>query len=436
MSPLLLRHYRAERLLRQEFDKLRSQVLGAVRGRLRSRGVQLDDTDLEACYAIAWQGLYAAVLEGQEVANPAGWLVLVSFRRAIDEHRSRLHEDRGGLAGDTIAGAEVAEVDMAREVDDRDRLRHLFEGLKGRLSVRECQAASLCYLQGLSRSEAAAQMGISDARLRKLMEGEGREAPGVAGKFGELLDTIRAERWCEQQSSLMRALAFGILDPDGERYRLAQMHRRECPACRAYVRSLRGLAAVLPPVVLPQGLGGAAAGVAGGMSAGALSASGAAGVGGAAGSGWLLAGGPVGAKLAVGCLLALGFGAGCVALTQEHNHDSRGAHRRGPGVARHLGHTALAPGDGSPATLEPGASGGVGSASGRSPAATASALSAQRARREFGPERTPASVHSTASPPPTAKRASVSKSSLRTSSALRTGSSRAAQAAGREFGAG
>src|SRR4029077_10912609 len=36
---------------------------------------------------------------------------------------------------------------------------------------------------------------------------------------------------------------------------------------------------------------------------------------GAAGGGWLLAGGGVGAKLAVGCLVAVSVGAGCVALT-------------------------------------------------------------------------------------------------------------------------
>ena len=36
----------------------------------------------------------------------------------------------------------------------------------------------------------------------------------------------------------MRGLALGVLDPRGERYRLAQAHRDRCPACRAYVRSL------------------------------------------------------------------------------------------------------------------------------------------------------------------------------------------------------
>ena len=95
MSPLSLRRYRAERLLRRDFEALRASVLANVRGRLRASGVSLDRGDLDACYAQAWQGLYTAVLEGQEIANPAGWLVLVTFRRAIEEHRARARAHRG-----------------------------------------------------------------------------------------------------------------------------------------------------------------------------------------------------------------------------------------------------------------------------------------------------------------------------------------------------
>jgi DNA-directed RNA polymerase specialized sigma24 family protein len=347
MSPSTLRRYRAERRLRQDFEGLRSEVVATVRGRLRARGVSVDESDLEACYAQAWQGLYAAMVAGETIAHPAGWLTVVTLRRALDEHRTRRASAERTRANDVAAAAAAAERDFASELDDRGRLRHLFEGLRGRLSARECEAAALCYLQGCSRAEAAARMGISETRMRKLMEGPGGGRPGVAGKVGELLETIRAGGWCEQQASTMRGLAFGVLDPAGERYRLALAHQRECPACRTYILSLRGLAATLPPLALPWGLGaGAAAGAGAGagagvhasaagagapagvaapagtaagsaVGAGGLSASGAAGVGGAAGGaaggGWLLAGGSVGAKLAVGCLLALSVG--CVALT-------------------------------------------------------------------------------------------------------------------------
>ncbi len=250
--------------------------------------------------------------------------------------------------------------------------------------------------------------------MRKLMDGQGAGRPGVAGKVGELAETIREGSWCEGQGSLMRGLAYGILDPGGERYRLALLHRSECPACRAYVASLRGLAAVLPPVLLPWGLGagalvragaaahagaglgaGAGAGVQAGAGAqsgvgvgGALSAPGAAGVGGAAGGSWLLAGGPVGGKLAVGCLLALGVGAGCVALTDGLDRPRAAAHRHD------FAHASRARAYGAPGDLQAGGRPTEGVPGARShaaatsqPLSTAGLTPAGRAVREFGPER-------------------------------------------------
>ena len=86
-----MRRYRADRLLRREFEGMRARVLAGVRARLQMAGVTLDPADLEACYSQAWHGLYATMLEGRtEVANPEGWLALVTYRRAIDEHRARL----------------------------------------------------------------------------------------------------------------------------------------------------------------------------------------------------------------------------------------------------------------------------------------------------------------------------------------------------------
>jgi DNA-directed RNA polymerase specialized sigma24 family protein len=248
-EPSALRRYRAERLLRKGFPELRSKVLAVVGSRLRAKGVSLDRSDLEACYAQAWQGLYATILAGEQVESPTAWLVLATFRRAIDESRSAARVAARAEAA-RAAGMVTVGGDLAGELDDRTRLREVFEAMRSRLTARECEAASLCYLQGLSRSEAAARMGMSDARMRKLMEGPGAGSPGVAGKLGELLATIQAGEWCEQQSSLMRAYAFGILDPEGERHALAVAHTRDCPSCRAHVAALRGLASVLPPLPL------------------------------------------------------------------------------------------------------------------------------------------------------------------------------------------
>src|SRR6185312_7575413 len=161
MTPLDLRRYRAERLLRKDFAGLRAKVLAVVGSQLRGKGIELDRVDLEACYAQAWHGLYATLLDGEAVDNPSAWLVLVTFRRAIDEHRAKgragvgEREDRRSYPREPDALAQ----DIAAELDDGVRLRHLFEGMRASLSARECEAASLCYLQGLSRAEAAARMG-------------------------------------------------------------------------------------------------------------------------------------------------------------------------------------------------------------------------------------------------------------------------------------
>lgn len=421
MSPPALRRYRAERLLRKEFSGLRSKVLAIVRSQLRSKGVTLDPADLEACYAQAWHGLYAIVLGGEEVENPSAWLVLVTFRRAIDERRAAARQKLGvqerALAASAPDPADewhgaVSDPDLARELDDRARLRQVFEGLRARLSERECEAASLCYLQGLSRAEAAGQMGISEARMRKLMEGSGAGKPGVAGKVGELLATIKDGGWCEQQASLMRAFAFGVLAPGGERHALAMAHCRECPACRAHVASLRGLAAVLPlPLLSPLALAGGTGAAAGaGAVGGGVGATGAgttaAGVGmsaGVGGTGWSGVAGSLTAKLAVTALV--GFGAG-YAVLGRHAHRSpptRRAAAKPSAVASETLSHVLSPALGAPVRGR--------SSTGRSstaPTHSSHTLSshtprfvAEAAGREFGPERVrpeAAATPSTATP--------------------------------------
>ena len=496
MGSMLLHRFRAERLLQEEFESLRAGVTTTVAARLRLAGVHLDADDVDACYAAAWQGLYAAMLDGQEIENATGWLTLVTHRRAIDEHRARRRiectpiDDRDDAVGPGspapsrafVAAALTAaqQRDLATDLDDRIRIGQLLEALRARLDSREREAATLCYLHGLSRAEAAAQMGISESRMRKLMEGGGSARPGVCAKLGALVETIAAGRWCEEQGSLMRGFAYGILDPGGERYRLARTHHTACPSCRAYVLSLRGLAAVLPPVpaMLHLALGagaaagagaGAGSGAASGAGAGAtvpagsgaggaaLSASGAGGAvgAGAAGGGWWLAGGPLGAKLAVGCLLALGVGAGCVALegrpqngraATHGQHARASAKRRGGSASEGAVRQRVALSAVTPAAA----------AAAQAPPQGARQLTAvtnsARAAREFGPEQVgrsgAASVQAAAQAPAAVARAAsaasgggVSSAAAAPTSASSRGSSGAstgasAPAAAREFAPG
>jgi RNA polymerase sigma factor (sigma-70 family) len=377
VTPLDLRRYRAERLLRKDFAGLRAKVLTIVRSQLRGKHIKLDPADLEACYAQAWHGLYATLLEGGAVESPSAWLVLVTYRRAIDEHRSngRVGLVDGEERGSYIRASHASAQDLAAELDDRARLRQVFEGLRSHLTAREREAASLCYLQGLSRAEAAERMGISEARMRKLMEGTNAGRPGVAGKMGDLLDTIKAGGWCEQQSSLMKAYAFGILDTEGERHALAVAHCRECPACRAHVASLRGLASVLPLPLLPRLT----------LAGGSVTAAGAGRSGGSAAGGWSGLSGSLTAKLAVTAVVMLGSG---YAVLSSRAHSSR-AHGSPAGPS-----PPLAP---SPAPA-PVALGGLSHALFALPHARARARVGQPMRRHTAPRRRPVSSARGATP--------------------------------------
>jgi RNA polymerase sigma factor (sigma-70 family) len=240
-----LRRRRADSIIRRDYEGLRRVVMSSVRGQLARKGVQLPDADLDAAYNVAWQGLYAQLLEGDEIKNLAGFLVTVTARRAIDEYR-KLHVAR--RAEDVEVGDHGRDPDFAERLDDYTKLQHFIEGLKDRLDQRERQAVTLCYIQGLSRREAAQILGLSDKRMDKVMD-------GLASRIGDFVRAIESGLWCEERGSLMRAYALHILAPDGKRQVLAREHLAACSGCRAYVRSLRGLAAAMPPVALPAGGG-------------------------------------------------------------------------------------------------------------------------------------------------------------------------------------
>src|SRR5580704_3931776 len=118
MSPASLRRYRAERLLRAEFRSQRANVIATVRGKLRACGADLDDGDLDACYAQAWHGLYLVTLAGEEVLDPRAWLAVATFRRGIEEHRAAQRRRTLAVAHARDAGATPAVATCAARHDD------------------------------------------------------------------------------------------------------------------------------------------------------------------------------------------------------------------------------------------------------------------------------------------------------------------------------
>lgn len=287
----------ADRLLREHYERLRAEVIATVRGKLAARGLSVVQIDLEAWYNAAWHGLHAAVAEGREtVGNPCGWLVVAMERRAIDELRRMKPERYTDLPEDLEHLAEgVVEIDYAKQLDDLDRIRQWRSGLRLRLSKRERQAAVLHFVQGLSRIETAQQLGVSARRADKIFD-------SITTKTAGLISAIEDGTWCESEQSLMVAFAAGVLDPDGERYRIALEHVSTCPGCAAFVRRQRNVYLLLPAPALAgvaTAAGGGALGVALGLTE--VTSTGA-GVGATAGGASLFGG--LGAKTAVMCASA------------------------------------------------------------------------------------------------------------------------------------
>ena len=194
MSPLTLRRYRAERLLRagvrgaartgardgartpgrerraprpeRSRGLLRPGLAGPVRGRPGGPGDRKPDR-------LARRSSPSAARSRSSAATPRG-----RPRRAA-EPRAR-HGTRARRAAE---GAE--EPDFAAELDDRMQAPPAVRGAARRASARASARPRRSATCRDSRArEAAARMGISQARMRKLMDGRGAGAPGRRGQGG------------------------------------------------------------------------------------------------------------------------------------------------------------------------------------------------------------------------------------------------------------
>ncbi len=232
----------AKRIAEQNYDALEGEVVRAVGRRLAVRNMRLDDSDLEEAYCLAWQGVWEKISAGAKVANLTGMLVEVTWRRAVDSYR----EMRPSQHADVDVADRGVQVDVDERLDDHAKLQRFIQRLKGRLSRRECEAVSLCLIQGYTRPEARELLGIdSEERMQKLMDGATR-------KIGGIVASINA-RGCggDEWARMMRSYAFGTLAESDRDYQRAAAHIEDCAACRRYVMGLRGLAAVIPPIGVP-----------------------------------------------------------------------------------------------------------------------------------------------------------------------------------------
>lgn len=267
----------ADRVIGEEYEAFKLEVERAVAGKLAASKIRFADIDMDGFYNQAWYGLYTKLQDGQVIDNRKGLLVQMTYRRAIDEYRT-LHPDRH--ADPVVLETVGAEDPIEETLDQQREFKQFVEGMRSSLNQRELRAATLCYVYGLSRPEAAEQVGVRPKRMEKIMD-------EVSRKMRPVLSSIKEGNWCEDRAVLINQYALGALEAGSEDYEEAVRHLEDCPGCRRHVLGTRGLAAVtIPSGLLLIALTGAAVGAgAAGAAASASAGAGGAGVGAGAGSG-------------------------------------------------------------------------------------------------------------------------------------------------------
>jgi len=248
----------ANDLVTVEYDRHKAEVIRTVTAKLSAAGVGGSGADLEASYNEAWHALYLALADGEEIENRVGYLVTVSYRRALNEIRALKVSRRADSAELDMIGVDL---DLDSQLDAQIQLRQIREGFRSKLSARELEAATLCHLYGYTRPEAAEAMGVRPKRMEKIMD-------RASARIGTVVEAVRSGEHCAELAPTIRAFALGMLDPDGEKYRLASDHLDHCSACRHDVWTERGLAAIGPPLPLAFALLAGGAGLAGSAAGG------------------------------------------------------------------------------------------------------------------------------------------------------------------------
>jgi len=227
----------ADALVADEYEPFKQEIFRTVAGKLAASGVRMTDDDLGPHYNEAWHALYMKLASGEDIENRKGFLVTVTHRRALSEHRAH---HPGRFAPENELDYVGVEADLDAQMDAEIQLKQITEGFRDKLSEREFEAATLCHLHGYSRPEAAKVIGVEPKRMEKIMDGASSQISSVIGR-------VKAGTHCQEMDSVVRAFAVGLLSPEGERYQLAESHLEFCAPCRRQVLVARGLAAAAPP---------------------------------------------------------------------------------------------------------------------------------------------------------------------------------------------
>ncbi len=336
--PHRTRRAEAEEIVNANYVAMMEEILRTVGGRLRAEGiVTLNRQDLEVAYNEGWQGVTQHIVQGRPLTSLAGLLFTMVHRRAIDVYRAKQEGRRVEM---DLEHQPAVDAELADRVNDQEKLTRLLGRLKERLNEKERRAVTLCVLHGYKRPEAADLLGIDRVVFERIMDSATKKMAGVVA-------SIEA-RGCggDEWSRLMRSYALGLLSEDEFDYQRAQAHLQEpdaCEACRRYVQGLRGLAAVLPPVLPPGLLAGHEAGsvlvhlsrwLCGGHTTAALQGASAAGATASSGTTVGVAVGGSTKALLVAGAAALSIAGTAAVVATNHPHHHRAEHARRASVAK------------------------------------------------------------------------------------------------------
>jgi len=347
---LAQRQHAAERIVRRYYYYLRRTTKLSVAAKLRARKLKFSDQDYEEFYNSAWLALYQYLLGGEKVENLSGWLVNAMWWLALGEHRRRQSRPKVVEYGDGWQDEGVVDRDFAQDAEDRALIRSWRTGLRTELNRTERRAAALRMICGYSRIEIAEILEVDRDKADKIMD-------AIHTKTQNLLRVLDDGEACAERRSLITAYAYGVLNPDGERYAAARQHIMECPACAATVRAQRGLCLLIPIPILASvaTAGGGILSMLGGLFKGSGAGAASAGVGsaGAGTTGGLLATCATVKGVASLCALCLG---GAVITATDHPATSATTQPSPAAVARANTTPRTLPAGPSSAALAPRAS--------------------------------------------------------------------------------
>jgi len=165
----------ADEISRANYEPLKEEVLRAVGGKLRSKGMSMISQDLEVAYNEAWHQLTQHIIRGKPLTSLSGLLYKMTYSRAVDIYRSPQERRRVDL---DLEQHQV-ETDIAEQLDDQEKLARLLGRLKDRLNDKERNAVTLCTLHGYTRPEAADKLGIDRIVFERIMDGATKKMSGI-----------------------------------------------------------------------------------------------------------------------------------------------------------------------------------------------------------------------------------------------------------------